>query len=58
MPDSFFAPTVDEFLYSTVNVGAPVGGVQSYLIEARALVELADLMMRAVASGRKTLRTT
>jgi aminoglycoside 3-N-acetyltransferase len=56
-PSGFFATIVDEYLYATNNLGAHVGGAQSYLIEARPLLELADSIMRAVATDAKALRT-
>ena len=56
-PEGFFATIVDEFLYSTGNVGGHVGGAQSYLLDANALLELAESIMRTVASDGKAPRT-
>jgi aminoglycoside 3-N-acetyltransferase len=57
-PDGFFATIIDEFLYSTSNLGGLVGGAKSCLIDARALLELAESIMRSVATEAKTLRST
>ena len=57
-PRGFFATIVDEYLYSTSNLGGSVGGAKSYLIDARGLLELADSIMRAVAFGGKAPRAT
>jgi len=56
-PDGLFATIVDEFLYSTSNLGGRVGGAESYLIDARQLLELAVSIMRAIASNAETTRT-
>ena len=56
-PTGFFATIVDEFLYSTGNLGGRVGAAKSYLLDARRLLELAESIMRSVASDAKTLRT-
>ena len=55
--DCFFSTIVDQYLYSTNNLGGPVGGAKSYLIDANALLELADSIMRSVASDANARRT-
>lgn len=55
-PDALFATIVDEFLYSTSNLGGRVGGAESYVVDARQLLELAISVMRSVASDGETAR--
>lgn len=50
-PDRFFALIVDEYLERTNNRGGKVGDAPSFLIDARGLLELALVKMRAVAGG-------
>ncbi len=48
-PDRFFAKIVDSYLLTTGNRGGPVGNAMTYVIPARALLEFAEPIMKAVA---------
>ena len=56
-PEGFFATIIDEYLYSTSNLGGHVGRAKSYLLDANGLLELAKSMMRSVATELKRMRT-
>lgn len=50
-PDRFFAGIVDGYLAATGNAGGRVGDAESYLIDARGLLDYALDVMRTTASG-------
>jgi aminoglycoside 3-N-acetyltransferase len=56
--DCFFSTIVDQYLYSSNNVGGHVGNAKSYLIDAMGLLELASSIMRVVASAPRAREVT
>jgi aminoglycoside 3-N-acetyltransferase len=48
-PDRFFAQIVDSYLARTGNAGARVGGAESFLFDARGLLDFALPLMKQVA---------
>ena len=57
-PPGLFATIVDEYLYSTNNLGGPLGAAKSYLVDARSLLEFAISIMRSVALDAKAPRSS
>jgi aminoglycoside 3-N-acetyltransferase len=53
-PPRFFARLVDTYLKREVNAGGRVGDADSYLLEARGLLDFALTTMTAVAADRRT----
>lgn len=49
-PDRFFAKIIDSFLIRTNNNGARVGPAETYILNARALLDFALPIMQAVAA--------
>lgn len=54
-PDRFFAGIIDGFVRHTGNRGGRVGNAMTHVVNARALLDYADPVMKATALGKPSV---